>query len=298
MNTEPTRPVPDDRIHGDDYGDAWLRPTLGSGDDASRGGAPNAADQTAAHRSTGTSAPSGGRARPYWLIAGLGATLVLASIAGAVSWSSLTGGIWQTADEQKTYSQPVSALTIRGGANDLEVRGGGAVGTVQVARHLSWGPGSSRPTPTETWSGDTLSIDASCEGFLSWCSIDYVVTVPDATTVSVDSGSGDVTLDGSLGAVTVEIGSGDLDGRRLSSATVEGRTGSGDIDLAFAEAPTSLTLKAGSGDVSVRVPDDHAYATTISTGSGDEEVTTRTDPSSTNRIAIETGSGDVEVTNP
>ncbi len=285
--------MPDDRIHGDDFGDAWLRPTLTAEatGDAGRG-------STAPERPV-PSSPQRPSSRPYWLVAGLGATLVLSSVAGVLSWSSLTGGISRTAVEQQSYSRAVSALTIKGGPNDVEVRGGGPSGTVEVARHLSWGPGGSRPTPQEVWSGDQLSIDASCDsGVLSWCSIDYVVTVPDATKVVVDNGSGDVTLTGALGSVDVGIGSGDLDATALRATDLHGQTGSGDIDVTFAAAPSDVRLKTGSGDVTVTLPSDRAYATTVHTGSGDEDVSVRTDPTSANRVAVETGSGDAEIRNP
>ena len=44
-----------------------------------------------------------------------------------------------------------------------------------------------------------------------WCSIDYVVTVPDATTVTVENGSGDTTVSGALADLDVASGSGDIE---------------------------------------------------------------------------------------
>lgn len=283
-------PVPDDRIPGDTlhgdgpYGDSWLRPTL----TAPRAEAPAEV------------AADGGRPQPpsvrrSWLVAGLGATLLLSSGFGVLSWDSLTGGLWRDVDQQHTYSQPTGALTIEGGANDIEVIGGGEPGKVQVSRHLSWGPGSSEPTAGEELVGSTLALDADCNGFLGWCSVDYVITVPGSTDVAVHNGSGDTTLTGSFGGLTLEVGSGDVEAANLDAETVAGEVGSGDIDLELATAVPSVQLTARSGDVSIAVPPGADYAVTTDTGSGDEQVSIATDPSSTNRMLVNTGSGDIDV---
>jgi hypothetical protein len=282
--------VPDDRIHGDTlhgdgpYGERWLRPTLTT----ERSEAP------AGGGSAGPARPVPS-ARRSWLVAGLGATVLLSSVSGMLTWDSLTGGLWRNADELRTYDQPIGALTIEGGASDIEVVGGGEPGRVQVARHLSWGPGSSRPTPREEWSGSTLAIDADCTGFLGWCSVDYVVTVPTATDVTVDNGSGDITLTGSFGGVTLKGGSGDVEASNLAAEAVSADVGSGDIDLELATAASPVEVKTGSGDVSVHVPPDSRYALTMDAGSGDEDVNVVTDPRSTSTLRISTGSGDIDV---
>jgi len=255
-------PVPDDRIHGD---------------------------------SLDGPSPAPPSVRGSWMVAGLGATLLLSSIAGLLSWDSLTGGLWRNVDQRQTYEQPVGALTLKGGASDIEVRGGGAPGTVEVARHLGWGPGSDMPTPREEWSGSTLNLDADCGGLLGWCSVDYVVTVPGTTEVTVDNGSGDVILSGALGAVTLTTGSGDVESSGLQATSVTGKVGSGDIDLDLASAPVSIDLRTGSGDVTVRVPQRSTYFVSTDSGSGSTDVTIATDPGDPDRMSLRTGSGDIDV---
>src|SRR6478735_10107013 len=245
----PQAPVPDDRVHGDSlpgaepYGDSWLRPTLTPRHPE------GPADVPAAPPS-----PAAASSRPWWLVAGLGATLVLAGIAGVTTWGAATGGLWHSADQQQTYSRPIGALTIRGGASDVQVRGGGAAGTVHVSRHLSWGPGSGAPAPREAWSGSTLEVDANCTGSFGGCSVDYVITVPDATDVSVVTGSGDIAVAGSLGGVTLKAGSGDITTTNLAADQVTAEDGSGDVDLELATAAATVGVRTGPGDVSVRLP--------------------------------------------
>ena len=287
---EPVHPpaaVPDDRVHGDSlpgaepYGESWLRPTL----------TPEQAEGPA----DVPAAPAAASSRPWWLVAGLGATLVLAGIAGVTTWGAATGGLWRSVDQQQTYAQPIGALTIKGGAGDVQVRGGGAAGAVHVSRHLSWGPGSTEPTPREAWNGSTLEVDADCNGSFGGCSVDYVITVPDATDVSVVTGSGDIAVGGSLGGVTVKAGSGDITATNLAADQVTAESGSGDVDLELGKAAPTVGVRTGSGDVSVRLPPHAGYAVDAETGSGDTTVRVPDDPASTSKLRIRTGSGDIAV---
>ena len=300
-NPPPNRPtsVPDDRVHGDSlpgaepYGDSWLRPTLTTEPAA---GPPEGSPGPGAGAGGGAGTrPATASARPWWLVAGLGATLVLASAAGVTTWGAATGGLWRSVDQHQTYEQPVGALTIKGGAGDVEVQGGGEAGTVQVSRHVSWGPGSSEPTPREEWTGSTLALDAECHGLVAWCSVDYVVVVPDAADVTVDTGSGDITLTGSLGSVALKAGSGDIETANLTAEQVTVETGSGDVDVELATAASPVSVRTGSGEVSVRLPQGTVYAVDTETRSGDTEVSVPTNPGSTSTLRIRTGSGDIAV---
>jgi hypothetical protein len=126
---------------------------------------------------------------------------------------------------------PAGALTIKAGTNDVEVRGGGAAGTVSVSRHLSWGLAAQQPTPGDAWTGSVLELGADCHGAVSWCSADYVVTMPDSSDVTVATGSGDITLSGSLGQVALTAGSGDIETQDLVADRVSAQADSGDIEV-------------------------------------------------------------------
>ncbi len=307
-------PVPDDRIYGDDlagsepFGEPWLRPTLtATADPAGRTADPAPARPT-------LSTPPSRPPTKSWLVAGIGATLLLAGVASFSSWNVLTGGLWRSADQNQSYSQDISTITFDGSSGDVEIRADSASGKVEVTRHLSWGPGSTQPTPNESVTGSTLKIVSDCSAFMSWCSIDYIVHVPTGTGVNLNSGSGDVMLAGDLGAIVAETGSGDIsvegsgNGRvslragsgdiaasDLASGQVVGHTGSGSMAIDFANPPTDVALDAGSGDISVQVPQG-TYAVSGDSGSGDREVGVALNQSSTKRIDIRTGSGDVTVT--
>lgn len=223
------------------------------------------------------------------------------------------GGILpRSATTSQTYTDSVTKVSVHGGSGSVEVRGGGAAGRVDVTRQLSWGPFSSQPRPDESVQSGVLGLSARCDGFLNWCSIAYVVTVPDGTAVSVDQGSGAVRLAGQFGAtdaktgsgsisitgggdsVRLETGSGGISATGLQSSQVVAHTGSGGIDLDLARPADSVTAETGSGGVTVRVPQG-AYSVAVRTGSGSSHVNVTNDPTSSHRIQATTGSGSVTV---
>ncbi|MCR1784734.1 DUF4097 domain-containing protein [Nocardioides carbamazepini] len=94
------------------------------------------------------------------------------------------------------------------------------------------------------------------------------VTLDQATTVVVDTGSGDVTVAEVDGDIRVRTGSGAVDlGRIVRAATVS--TGSGDVCLG--QALGTVVVKTGSGDLEVG---ESRADVTSKTGSGDVVVRT------------------------
>ena len=84
-----------------------------------------------------------------------------------------------------------------------------------------------RPGRVDTLDGDSLTLEGNCDDD---CVISYVITVPEAVSVTARLGSGDVTLD--------------------QVADVAVRTGSGEIRIANPEG--DVTAAAGYGDISMR----------------------------------------------
>jgi hypothetical protein len=109
-----------------------------------------------------------------------------------------------------------------------------------------------------------------------------------ATKLTVDTGSGDVDLDGVDGQLSVDTGSGEIELSQVRGAVLAD-TGSGDVKIDGIEAP-SLRVDTGSGDI--WVANGSAGEVLADTGSGDielSEVRLRT-------FDGDTGSGDVIVT--
>ncbi len=155
------------------------------------------------------------------------------------------------------------------------------------------------------------------------------VEVTDVTgDLNLDAGSGGATLDGVRGGrLNIDVGSGSVRGRDLDVLELIGEvgsggvrlsslktpvlrleTGSGSTDVELMSAPTEVTIEAGSGGVTLRMPASTSASVDIETGSGgidtDFEVKLSrierrsmrgTIGTGTGRIRIESGSGSVRL---
>lgn len=182
-------------------------------------------------------------------------------------------------------------------------------------------------------SGSELTLETNCEDQWANCSVDYTITVPPRMDVVLTSGSGDVSVVGTIGTarldtgsgnvevhcirgdsveadtgsgdifcselevdqVDAETGSGDIHGTSLSVARMTAETGSGDVELKFSLSPDSLDIDTGSGDIELEVPSEE-YSIHTDTGSGDVDIDGVTImQGSPHDIDLRTGSGDITV---
>ncbi len=239
----------------------------------------------------------------------------------AISLGLILGGGWWAVSElggeaaPANLSYPVAGeqLQIDARNADVEIRSGD-VREIQVQRN-GGSDGLFSSGPEESYENGELELRASC-GPISFgqCDANYVVVVPRDLRVRIEassgdlraenvtgpvdlkSTSGDVTVESASGDVVIESSSGDITAEDLRSGTVRAHASSGDIELSFATAPTTVTAETSSGDVGVTVPDDtETYRVDTDTSSGDTEIDIRKDQSSTRTIKAETSSGDVTV---
>ena len=114
--------------------------------------------------------------------------------------------------------------------------------------------------------------------------------------VNVMNKSGTVRLDGIAGDLTAENRSGDIRGENLRARVARLETKSGDVRAEFASIPSQVTARSASGDAKVLVPEGTGpYRVDSEVKSGDVETRVRTDPSARNTITVTTKSGDVYV---
>ena len=136
--------------------------------------------------------------------------------------------------------------------------------------------------------GDDLSVVAPRHGssfFGADHHLDVRVVVPPGSDLATKTGSAGLLARGSLGAVSLRSGSGDVDLERVDGA---GRIEVGSGDITIADAQHELRLKSGSGRVSLART---GAEVTVSTGSGD--VTIGRCEAAT---VVKTGSGHLRVT--
>jgi hypothetical protein len=219
------------------------------------------------------------------------------------------GGIYtahqaeQTFSERSATSRPAPELLRLHSTNaDVQIVPGSGK-RIQIEWRADWVGG--RPSHFLRTSGGVIDLGGSCRGglthvtglfaFQSPCSIRYRIAVPAGQAIRLDVDSGDTSLTGLRGQITVHASSGDIAAHDLLADRVELSASSGDISASFDRAPTSLTTTASSGDVSVRVPAGR-YHVTASANSGDRSVNDLIeDPTSTRTIVARTHSGDISI---
>jgi hypothetical protein len=199
----------------------------------------------------------------------------------------------EVATEQVTG--PVARLEVMTTAGRVTVRGSDAPG-VSVTRSTFREPVA--PEEAVRRDGDLLQIRSGCpqDDTAAPCRIDYDITAPRATLVTLVTASGDLTATGLTGPLAARSVSGAvrLDRHRSSSTVVEST--SGDVAVDLLDRPETLSVTTVSGDLRVRVPDEGPYELDATTVSGDVEVGVRSDPAARSRLNLRTTSGDLVVT--
>jgi hypothetical protein len=111
-----------------------------------------------------------------------------------------------------------------------------------------------------------------------------------AADLSVDTGSGDVTLTNIRGErLVVDTGSGEIDAREIQGSNVSLDTGSGDIRAEGIRAPR-LHVDTGSGNVQIAIDED-VEALAVDTGSGNVAIELPSGVGAS--FSAETGSGQI-----
>lgn len=116
-------------------------------------------------------------------------------------------------------------------------------------------------------------------------SVDYVIQVPPETEVRVADGSGDVSVSGVAGPVTLASGSGDVTLSQIQGG-VHSTSGSGNVHADGIKGSAEIT--AGSGDITLNTI---GGVVRVTTGSGNITVSSPGDT-----VSLRNGSGDIRVT--
>jgi hypothetical protein len=128
--------------------------------------------------------------------------------------------------------------------------------------------------------------------------------------LDIDTGSGSVDLnDVTADDLKVDTGSGDIVLAAVTTPRLDLDTGSGSVKATLRNAPGSVVVETGSGDVTLRLPDNVDATVDLDTGSGDltidfplqlikksEGAIRGRLGAGTGRISVETGSGDISLT--
>lgn len=191
-------------------------------------------------------------------------------------------------------------LNIRTGSGNIDIRTGPGdrvhvVGHITASPTLAGADAAARvrgieAAPPVVQEGSSITIgDSRSDPRYHNVSISYEVTVPVATRITSQTGSGDQTIGTVDGQVRARTGSGDIRieraGGLLEAQTGSGniraqavagamtlRTGSGNIEV-HQTVGAGIEAKTGSGDVSLELPADASFHLTARTGSGSIDTT-------------------------
>jgi hypothetical protein len=249
-----------------------------------------------------------------WWAAGAGVALALLMVGAVQIWGAWQLDAREVDNQYQTFDRSITTLVFSDfRSGDIEVTTG-EPGRVEVRRELKWT--GSKPVFTETWSGETLTVSHDCRGRIgaNYCAVRYIVKVPTSVAVKAEASSGnvhlsgltgdlrlqttsgDVTIDGASAALSVTTTSGNVSLKDIRSPKVEASASSGDIDLAFSQAPQSISIQTTSGNVTARVPDDNApYFVEVRTTSGDRRITVDQSQDAGRAISVHATSGDVTI---
>jgi hypothetical protein len=243
----------------------------------------------------------------------------------AVAGAALLAGCQvplNTLEDGLHQDAPVTEVHITGGSGNVTIIGDGTTG-VDVRRTARYGAES--PGNSMGVAGSTLNLNTDCG---RQCSASYEVhvargvrvtgdnnsgnvTARGVSTVELKLDSGNITVAGATGAVTVEADSGNIDisdiggtvNATVSSGNIDGRDLRGGQNTLNADSGTievtlpgtgNLNARAESGNVTVRLPDGCCQIRT-EVHSGRVRVDVREDPQSTHLVDLRADSGNIEV---
>ena len=217
----------------------------------------------------------------------VGVPLALALIA----WTGLTEVAYAGLGSYPVWlAVPVQGSTVglSAGAADVQVTQA-AGSTLRLTGKARYSLVRSDMTWRTTPSG--VIVSPQCHFFIGDCSFSFHAVLPAGKRAVLSDGSGNVTLHGLTGPVTLESGSGDVQANVLTG-TVSLQTGSGNITGGALSGP-KVTLKAGSGDIAIDSLE--SLDVVVTDGSGNIDLTFTKVPA---RVRVSNSSGDVNVVLP
>lgn len=243
------------------------------------------------------------------------------------------------ATDDSALTQTISEVLLASGPGDVSIQVGSTASVHRVVHY----DGNDKPGPSTTVANGVLTLN----GCGNNCTADYLVTLPanakidgstnsgaitvsGASTVDIQSNSGDVSVVGVAGAVSATTDSGDIKAAG-AGADVQARSDSGDITLSgvagavtaqsdsgrivadgvkgkqttvhddsgdvtvSSDVAQNLDLHNSSGDIKVTVPSGGSYRVSAGTGSGDRSVSVNNDANAQFSITAQTSSGDLAI---
>jgi hypothetical protein len=193
-----------------------------------------------------------------------------------------------------TYNLPVGikTLTVNNQAGTTQVTAASGAGQIHVVQRPTGKPTAYRKTV-----GSAATIGARCPGgiHLGDCHMNYQIQLPPSTVLTVTGDAGLVILHGGLTKAQVTTHAGKVSGTGLGRGSFTVATEVGEVDLAFASAPTRVKVTTTAGAIDVTVPGGASYKVTTSSDVGDQDVTVPNDANAANIIDLHAQVGHISL---
>ncbi|MGA5322151.1 DUF4097 family beta strand repeat-containing protein [Streptomyces seoulensis] len=194
----------------------------------------------------------------------------------------------KSATDQYGIDAKVTALSVTTKGGNIDVVPGDGTGA-HVTEKIRYA--DNKPRTEHSVSDGRLTLTAPrCDD----CGVNYTVSVPPGTTLTLDTDGGNITIHGVSGATKARTGGGNVHVTDTAPKTLSARTDGGDIEASLTKPPTTLTAETGGGNVKVTLPRT-PYAVDTTTSGGRNTVTVPTDPASPHHVTIRTGGGNIDV---
>jgi DUF4097 and DUF4098 domain-containing protein YvlB len=216
------------------------------------------------------------------------------------------------AETKEFYLSEISKVEIKNGSGDVNITAASSGKATVTATKKQFGEHCKLTIDKK---GKTLFVEVEKTGvFKDDCEIDFDITAPKTVVLDLDSGSGDLKVNGTSGDLSFNVGSGSVDVdaevKKLEGKSGSGdvsirglttggnlKTGSGKINLVYNVAPAlgELDIKTGSGRAEIVLPKTAKVRTSFTAGSGELTNEFGDTPESKFRISMKAGSGDLQI---
>jgi hypothetical protein len=196
---------------------------------------------------------------------------------------------------------PLTAVTLWSNGGDITASGfssgvtlqanGGNVNAANLAGDLQLDSGGGDLTGTGLTGTGTFQVDTEGGNVNAgnWTG---------SGTMRIDTGGGDLSANGLTGNLQLSTEGGNVDVEGLTSATSTAQSGGGDVTLAFAQVPRSLTITAEGGNVTVILPPGNTkydISTPDTAGGNVSYPSSLADSNSLHNVTIDSGGGDITI---
>lgn len=201
----------------------------------------------------------------------------------------------------------VTGIVLNNGDGDVSVLGASR-DTVLVSAEASFSDAEQFDVRVED---GLLIVEHDC-GTEASCTVDYELTIPEATGIEITTQGGNVVVSDTAAGVGATTETGDIFVRRVEGDIVASTTSGlitgtqnvsrvasftsqdNAISVSFDEVIDTLRAETGEGDVTVQLAGG-PYALDAETGSGSVDVKIDVDDNAAQQAAIRTGKGDIKV---